>query len=224
MNAAQGPSQKQVDVLKFINDYLGEHDRSPTYRDIQSGIGAKSTAVASHHVRRLLDMDLVERTENVARGLSLTDEANELLLQAGCAVRKLVNAVQVPVKGVIQAGKPVESFEHGDEDDIVLVNVQQLPRRRQDLFAVRVRGDSMIDALVQEDDVVVLQKTAEVKNGDMVAAWLKLEQETTLKYFFRDGDTVQLRPANKAYEPINVPAQNVEIQGKVVLVHRQPNW
>ena len=149
-------------------------------------------------------------------------EADKLLVEIGFSSPIHASAMHIPIRGVIQAGGPVESFEHEDEDDTIVVANHLLSGKHEALFALRVRGDSMIDALVQEGDVVLLQKTAEVRNGDMVAAWLKLKQETTLKYYYRAGNKIQLKPANPAYDPIEVPAQNVVIQGKVVLVQRQP--
>lgn len=199
-----------------------ENNRSPTYREITYGIGARSTAVASHHVRSLERMGLLDRAEHLARGLSPTVEADELLEQIGYAAQTPVGALHIPIRGVIQAGSPVESFANEDTEDTIIVDSQVAPGKHEDLFAVKVRGDSMIDALIQEGDVVLLQKTAEVRDGDMVAAWLKLEQETTLKYYYRAGNRIQLKPANPAYDPIEVPAENVAVQGKVVLVQRQP--
>ena len=90
----------------------------------------------------------------------------------------------------------------------------------KNVFALRVKGESMIDALVADGDLVLLEPTNEVNNGDMVAAWLNAEQETTLKRFYIEGDMVRLQPENAAMEPIRIPASNVSVRGRVVGVFR----
>ncbi len=93
--------------------------------------------------------------------------------------------------------------------------------RAQEVYALRVQGDSMIDALVDSGDLVILNYQKTANNGDMVAAWLTDREETTLKYFFLEGNQVRLQPANANYEPIIVPADTVEVQGKVIAIIRQ---
>jgi len=98
-----------------------------------------------------------------------------------------------------------------------------LPHKKRPLFALEVYGESMIDASVHQGDIVILEIVTpdEVRDGDMIAAWIKSEGETTLKCFYREGDKVRLQPANPAYEPIEVSAEDVGIQGRVVAVLRQ---
>jgi repressor LexA len=91
---------------------------------------------------------------------------------------------------------------------------------REDIFALRVKGTSMIDALINDGDVVVMEKTNTAQDGDMVAVWLKKEEEVTLKKFYREGDRVRLQPANETLPPIYTAASNVEVQGKVLSVFR----
>ena len=87
---------------------------------------------------------------------------------------------------------------------------------RENVFALRVKGTSMIDALVNDGDVVILEQTAAARDGDMVAAWLVKEQEATLKRIFREGDRVRLQPANETMQPIYTDAGNVQVQGRVI--------
>jgi len=93
---------------------------------------------------------------------------------------------------------------------------EEMARGKENIYALRVKGTSMIDALVNDGDIIILEQAGSPENGEMVAAWLKSEQEATLKRFYREGDRVRLQPANEAMEPIYTDADNIEIQGKVL--------
>jgi len=130
-------------------------------------------------------------------------------------------SVLVPLVGYIAAGTPLPVLnDEVEPSESIALPQEFLPRRRDGLFALRVRGQSMIDALIDDGDVVVFRPAHEVRDGDMVAAWLKLEQEATLKRIYRQGNRVRLQPANSQMKPIIVPASNVEVHGKVVAVIR----
>jgi repressor LexA len=224
MTSPEQPSEKQKSILSFILDYLLAYNRPPAYREIGEEIGAKSTAVVSHHVRRLEKMGLLSREGSVARGLSLTDEAMAMLGKLSDSVREAANIVQIKLVGDIVASEPVElgngGFDNYDYDETVSIEAGRLPRRHDDLYAVRVRGLSMIDALVNDGDIVILQPVHDVYDGDMVAVWLDLRQEMTLKHIYREGETTRLQPANPEHEPILVPSATVAVQGRVVAVQR----
>jgi repressor LexA len=220
MTSPEFPTEKQKILLSFIWDYLRTYNRPPVYREIEKAIGANSTSVVSYHVRRLEKMGLLRRDDHVARGLSLTDEALAQLGKLSDSIRQAANFVQIPIKGYIVAGQPAEMFENACEDETVFVDAGQMPRRRDNLYALRVRGWSMIDALVNDGDIVILQKVYDVRDGDMVAVWLHLRQEMTLKHIYREGETTRLQPANPEHEPIFVPSATVEVQGKVVMIQR----
>ncbi len=131
--------------------------------------------------------------------------------------------LQIPLAGQIVASKPVEFYGiHYDEDALVDVPASLLGKVPVDqLYALQVSGNSMIDAMVGDGDVVILRQQYNADNGDMVAVWLRDNNETTLKYFFREvGNRVRLQPANPQMEPIFVDAQQVEIQGRVLAVMR----
>ena len=132
----------------------------------------------------------------------------------------------IPLVGNIVAGEPIEvgidSLEEYDEDDLIEVVASMLPTKKtDDLFALRVSGDSMIDAMVNDGDIVIMRQQETAQNGDMVAVWLESDGTTTLKHFFHEGKQIRLQPANPTMEPIYVPADNVRIQGKVMMVLRQ---
>ena len=164
----------------------------------------------------------LERRPNVARGLSPTNKARTL-------VDKFVDGtlLRIPLFGSIRAGEPFQfiypTTETYDRENDVLVDARELPGGSAGLLALRVRGDSMKDAMICEGDIVVMQPVMPseiVQNGKMVAAWLIEENEMTLKYFFDEGDVIRLQPANDDYSPIYVDRHNVRVQGKVVKVIR----
>lgn len=223
------PTRKQLTILRYIWDYIRDNDRPPTRREIESGVGFNSLGAVSYQIRQLQSKDLVILDDHVARGLTLTEEAKALLGRLGRTLQEAAGMLHLKIKGDIVAGEPVEFVDEDssgyDEDDTVAVDTSLLPRRTKGLHAMRVRGNSMIDALVQDRDIVILREVhdtrTEVRVGDMVAAWLQLEQEMTLKYYYPEGEMIRLQPANPDYQPITSHASNVAIQGKVILVQRQ---
>ena len=218
------PTEQQEKILRFIQRYGEEHHRPPSYREIVAAIGVNSTSVVSYHLGNLEAMAFLSRDENVARGLRLTDEALVFLGKVRHVVEQVVGAVSFRIAGDIGASTPVEpgngDFATYDEEETITVDAGLLPRRKDDLFALRVRGDSMIDALVRDRDIVILERVSSVRDGEMVAAWLKLEQELTLKHFYLEGDRVRLQPANPTMGPIFSPTSNVDVQARVVSVLR----
>jgi SOS regulatory protein LexA len=134
-------------------------------------------------------------------------------------------SVKIPLLGYIAAGEPIPVFQDdcGSETDMIEISCKWVPKRGR-LYGLRVKGSSMIDALIMENDIVVMLYIEEIpKNGQMVAAWLLDRQETTLKRFYHQGDSIRLQPENKNYNPIITSLDNVTIQGRVVTVIRQYN-
>lgn len=123
--------------------------------------------------------------------------------------------------GTIAAGTPIITNTSGyTADDVVEVSSAMLPDAK-DLFALRVKGDSMIDAMVNDGDLVIMKSQKLARNGEMVAVWLEDEESTTLKYFYHEGEQIRLQPANPTMSPIYVNPASVQIQGRVVMVLRQ---
>lgn len=221
MAPQNSPSETQQNMLDFIWQYLRQHGMPPAYRDIEKGIGASSVSVVSYHVQRLETMGLLNRQKNVARSLRLTSDAIRLLGRISDAIHESAYLLELRIVGDIAAGVPVDpGNESYDPDDTIGVDVRLLPKNWDELYAVRVLGTSMIDALVNDGDVVVLYKTTEIRNGDMVAVWLPLREEMTLKHIYREGDMARLQPANRDYKALTVPGNQVDIQGKVILIQR----
>ena len=207
---------RQQQILDYIGQFLDQNGIPPTVRDIQRGCSISSTSVVDYNLRLMERDGYLKRRSEVARGIELLDET-------GLPVAN--GAARVQIVGSIAAGQPIPAFssegvDSAAEFDIVEVR-PDLKKRHGTLYALSVKGTSMIDALIDDGDVVVIKPTNTARNGEMVVAWLKEEEEATLKKFFREGDQIRLQPANSTMDPIYVPADNVEVKGRVVEVLRQ---
>lgn len=230
--AKKSLSDRQKNILAYIQEYVADFGRPPTIREIGSAVNISSTSVVNYNLTKLKERGLLERDAEVSRGLRLTDRVAETTGQARQAVNKAVervntavsNMFRVPLIGNIVAGSPIEvgngDFSVYDEEDAIELSNSMIPGRHDDLFALRVSGDSMIDAMVNDGDIVIMRKENDARNGDMVAVWLS-DDTTTLKYFYHEGNKVRLQPANPTMEPIYVDRKDVQVQGKVMMVLRQ---
>ncbi len=212
-------SDRQVRILAFIRTYLEEHNYPPTIREIGKAVGIPSTSVVKYNLERLQEKGHIERSEEVSRGLRLKDGPSVL-----AASRALPGDIlRIPKLGLISAGAPIAAA--GQQEDPfggeTLSLTRDLVADGADIYALQVKGDSMIDALVYDGDWVIVKYQGVAQRGDMIVAWIKDREETTLKYYQPEGAQVRLQPANPAYQPIYVPAEQLEIQGKVVAVVRQ---
>ncbi len=197
--------EKQRKIIGYIRDFIDAHDYPPTIREIQQGCAISSTSVVDYNLDQMEERGLIRRNREVARGI-------ELLEPGGRRPR----VVLVPVLGTIAAGEPIPTYGSDiDPDDTVEV-APDMVRNRQSVYALRVKGDSMIDALVSDGDLVLLEATRTADDGEIVAAWLPSREEATLKKFHREGERVRLQPRNKSMEPIYVDASDVEIHGKLI--------
>lgn len=212
-------SDRQKRIVAFIEEYLEAHSYPPTIREIGQAVGISSTSVVKYNLERLEEKGVIERSEEVSRGLRL--KAGPSLVPPRRDFQP--GLVSIPKLGVISAGSPIAAF--GQQEDPfaseTLTLTQDLVPATGRLYTLQVKGDSMIDALVHEGDWVVIQHQETAERGEMIVAWIKDREETTLKYYYPEGTRVRLQPANPAYEPIYVPAEQLEIQGKVVAIVRQ---
>jgi repressor LexA len=218
-------SDRQKAILEYIQNYSTTNGRPPTIREIGGAVNISSTSVVNYNLTKLKEKGLLERDADVSRGLRLTAKVSEAVEGARTAVSQAVaNLVRVPLLGHIVAGEPIsvghDNFAVYDEEDAIEVSTMMLPGRTDDLFALRVSGYSMIDAMVNDGDIVIMRQDNNARNGDMVAVWLS-DDTTTLKYFYHEGDKIRLQPANPTMEPIFVDPGEVQVQGKVMLVLRQ---
>ena len=217
-------STRQIEILRFIGTFAEDRNYPPTIREIGEAAGISSTSVVNYNLTKLEREGYILLDLKVSRGVRLTDAGEKA--SGVSSSRHGVPAVQVPVAGFIFASEPVmvgDAAQTSSDEYIELT--RNLVNDTGDLFALRVKGDSMIDAMVADGDIVVMKRADQALNGDMVAVWLTDRNETTLKYFFRENGKIRLQPANPTMGPIMIdnPTQ-VQVQGKVVMVMRQmPN-
>ncbi|MBN1259309.1 MAG: repressor LexA [Anaerolineae bacterium] len=207
--------QRQQQILDFLKGYIDAHGFSPSVRDIGKAIGVQSTSLISYYLDGLFAQNLITREKGVPRSIRIIEEdssAPGILGQDGL--------LSIPYLGYIVASEPIPVEPLSGEETIEL-NQALFGREAGKLFALTVRGDSMIDALIGDGDTVIFKPQQYIENGEMAAVWLPDRGETTLKKVYYEGPRVRLQPANPSMEPFYVPATDVQIQGKVVLVIRR---
>lgn len=205
-------SERQQAILAFIGDFLDENDYPPTIRDIQHELSISSTSVVDYNLKVLEERSYIRRNRNISRGIEVVGRVTGRL-----------STVEIPVIGSIAAGQPIPvpgDLEGSELAEVIELGNELAPGGGVGLFALRVRGHSMVDALISDGDIVVLKRQETCENGDTVAVWLEAEEETTLKKFYLEGHQVRLQPQNVTMEPIYTAADNVSIQGKLVSVVR----
>lgn len=207
-------SSRQQVILDYIQKYVQDHSYPPSVRDIQVGCLLSSTSVVDYNLRILQREGYLRRSPDLSRGLELIGEASKA---------PDTPFVDVPVIGYISAGSPLPIPDDAEAFDSVQVLKKQVRGDHARLYALQVRGLSMIDDLIDDGDIVVLAPVEFVQDGVMVAARLELEQETTLKRLYQEGDKIRLQPSNQGMKPIITPADNVSIHGTVVHIMRNPN-
>ena len=211
-------SDRQRDIITFIGKFSREHGYPPTIRQIGEAVKISSTSVVNYNLNKLEKDGYITRDLKVSRGVRLVEATGSKNPRPG-------EMVSVPLAGYIFASEPVLVGDTPQTaTDEVIELTRGLVRDTGDLYALRVKGNSMMDAMVNDGDIVVMKKVDRARNGEMVAVWLNDRNETTLKHFYLENGRVRLQPANPTMQPIFVddPAR-VEVQGKVVLVLRQMN-
>jgi repressor LexA len=207
-------SPKQRNIIDFVNRFWSKNSYPPTVRDIQNGCGISSTSVVDYNLDILEREGYIRRHPGISRGI-------ELVSQPATGTRLF----QVPLIGQIAAGEPIpvpapDAWNNAASSDMLDVP-EDLTRGKKDIYALKVKGTSMIDALINDGDTVLMQQVNVVENGEMAAVWLRAEKEVTLKKVFRESGRIRLQPANTRMAPIYTEPENVEIQGRVIGVIRQ---
>ncbi|MBN1953488.1 MAG: repressor LexA [Anaerolineae bacterium] len=212
-------TDRQRGIFHYIREFADERGYPPSIREIGQAIGISSTSVVNYNLERLEQHGLIERDRRQSRGLRISEDGAELF------PADLYDLIKIPMLGVIVAGEPIpvpaSDFSlMGIEETVELT--REIVGDPKDLYALRVKGDSMIDALINDGDIVIMHHSQRVENGQMAAIWLPDREETTLKRIYWEGNRVRLQPANPTMSPIYIdnPAQ-VEVQGKVVMVIRK---
>jgi repressor LexA len=213
-------SPRQEAILAYIKKYVAENGYPPSMREIGQAAEVSSTSVVSYNLNILQEKGYIQRDREISRGVRLVEKPDQ-----DAAPHLGEGIVQVPMLGRIVASEPVpipdENFSPLDVEDSIALT-RDILQEKGPIYGLQVKGDSMIDALVYDGDIVIMKPEAEPRNGDLVAAWLRAEKETTLKRFYRESkNQVRLQPANPTMEPIYVHPSNLEIQGKVIAVIRQ---
>lgn len=209
--SAKKLSERQKNILKYIEAYVDERGYPPSIREIGDRVGISSTSVVDYNLKVLERDGYIRRDREVSRGLELVSSSrNQRQAQP--------RLVRVPIIGRIAAGAPIEAIE--DPSEVVELPIGSVP---DGCFALRVRGTSMIEDHIEDGDVVVIRPQQAVDNGDIAVAIVNDVTQNggaTLKRFYREGDRVRLQPRNPTMLPIVVPADQVEVRGKVVKLLR----
>jgi len=215
---SKGLGERHQRILDFLLEYQRENKYPPSIREIGEKTGITSTSVVNYYLDQLEKMGKIERDRKISRGVRLS------------GTNSSVDTFRVPILGPIAAGIPLPELQPGvsfvtdNEAHAVDIARSLLPAREKvdNLFALEVKGDSMIDAMINDGDIVVMRPASEARNGEMVAVWLPRDNEATLKYFFKEKDRYRLQPANPTMKPIFIKKTDpLEIKGKVVMVIRK---
>lgn len=206
-------SERQQAILDYIRAFILENEYPPSIREIMATLNISSTSVVNYNLNALVREGHITRHKELARGIRLVDGSS--LQQAA------QNLVRIPMLGRIVAGDPVPVPEGAFDPSEYVELTRDIISDEGEVYALEVSGESMIDALINDGDIVIMKHQQSARNGEMVAVWLKDEKETTLKRFYHEGKRVRLQPANPHMGPIYTDARNVEIQGKVIMVIRQ---
>jgi len=231
----EGLSKRHQLILKFLAEFQEVNGYSPSIREIGESISVRSTSLVDYYLKQLEEMDYISREQHISRSIRLlkplapSKSASERIADgfrwAGSVVDDLLS---IPVMGRIVASEPIpmpsSDVGYYDSESSISVARSLLPAKEktEDLFALEVQGDSMIDAMVNDGDIIIMKRTQQAENGEMVAVWLDDKNQTTLKYFYQEASGIRLQPANPNMDPIYVenPA-SLRIMGKVVMVIRQ---
>ena len=197
---------RQKRVLDYIRHYFEVNQEAPTIAEIGKEFGMTSSASA-HHVVSILEREgLIRRIPNVSRGIELVEEATSS------------EKYEIPLLGVVAAGAPIEAVLNYET-----VCIPRDMMREGRMFALRVRGDSMIEEQIRNNDLIILQSRQTAENGQTVVALID-GSDATVKRFYGSRNQVRLEPANPNYKPIVIrPPERVQIQGAVVGVIRKYN-
>jgi repressor LexA len=215
---SKGLGERHQRILDFLFEYQRENRYPPSIREIGNKTGITSTSVVNYYLDQLEKKGMIERDRKISRGVRLS------------GLNSSSDTLRIPVLGPIAAGLPLPeldpdiSYMTDSEANAVDIARSLLPAKEKgdNLFALEVKGNSMIDAMINDGDIVVMRPATDARNGEMVAVWLPRDNEATLKYFFKEKDRYRLQPANPTMKPIFIKkSEPLEIKGKVVMVIRK---
>jgi repressor LexA len=190
-------TKRQRQILDYLERFIAQHGYSPSLQEIGENFGLSSVATVHKHVQHLVDKGLVRKSWNRSRSVELISDPGG-------------DGASLPLLGTVAAGAPIEAIE---VDESIAVPPEMIGTRGES-FVLQVRGNSMIEEQIRDGDYVVVESRAVARDGETVVALIRGE-DATLKKLYRNGSTVRLVPANAAMQPIEVPAEEVEVRGVV---------
>lgn len=231
----EGLGDRHRKIMEFLTTFQEQHGYSPSIREIGKCINVESTSLVDYYLDQLSQEGYIERDKRVSRSIRVlkslhanTDTAGRVTQSINAAIQRTTELFSIPIWGRIGASLPVPmpaaEGSYFDPESTVEIARSLLPSREKvnELFALEVSGHSMIDAMVNDGDIVIMKRTQNANNGEMVAVWLEDTDETTLKYFFKESGHVRLQPANPTMTPIIIDnPERVRIQGKVIMIVRR---
>lgn len=199
-------TRRQQEVYAFVREFIARNGYAPSLEEIAAHFGLSSVATIHEHLSNLESKNMIRREFNRNRAIEVLPVAGD------------PRAVEVPVLGRVAAGRPIEALEAPES-----VALPEEMLGRSETFVLRVQGDSMVDELIRDGDLVVVESRDAAENGDTVIALVGGDggDEVTLKKFYREGDRIRLEPANPAVQPLVLPPGQVRIQGVVIGVVRR---
>ncbi len=218
MRKSERLSKLQEKIFQYIKDFWEQSGYSPSIRDIMNALTISSTSVVDYNLDRLEERSLIQRDGKRSRTIKVL----------GLPDRR---TMMLPIAGNIAAGQPLPVFEeltagrYDDSMETIEITPDLVGRyagKQDGLFVLRVKGQSMIEDLINDGDLVVMHSQDTAEDGETVAAWLEEEKATTLKRLYHEEDgRIRLQPANSTMQPIFTDPNNLRIQGRVVAVIRQ---
>jgi repressor LexA len=203
-------STKQQRVMDYVKNFISKRGYAPSVRDIAAGCHIKSPAVAQYYLNILERDGYINRNKRITRSITLTSERSIL--------------PTVPLLGLIAAGDPIP-VPNDNTWTLIPDEAVEVPSSilagYTDVFALKVKGTSMIDALIDDGDTVLLTRASTAPDGSMVAVWLRDRNEVTLKKLYREADRIRLQPANRLMSPIFCRPEDVEVQGRIIGIMRK---
>lgn len=218
-------SDRQRGILRYMETYVEQNGYPPTIREIGMATGINSTSVVNYNLNKLVVAGYLSRSARASRGIRLVKSSPGKGKSNVIPVQPAAQSSKVPLIGQIVASQPVQIPEdmghYYDADSQIDVPPAMLRGiDPAEVYALRVKGDSMIDAMIRNGDIVLFKRQNTARDGEMVAVWLNERGETTLKYFYQEGERVRLQPAHPTMDPIFVEAKHCQIQGRVLSVIR----
>lgn len=210
-------TKRQKQVLDFLAEFIAENHYSPSFEEIAQSMNLSSVATVHKHLQVLQEKGYLNRSFNRSRALEITPKYYEEIRtnrQKLSSFHRGVEELATPLVGAIAAGQPLETYE--DQETLSFAPFVGA----DNVFALQVHGQSMVEDHILDGDYVLIEKTQRAQNGEIVVALVQ-GAETTLKRFFLEGTMVRLQPANMEMDPIIVPASDVEVQGRLLAVHRR---